>query len=277
MNNKMIINNKKEKILLVVLVFILVGAMGSVLGMQTFTYKVGNNKVFMSQATTDKFDIAFRYNEKNFDSCLAGRLNENMSANITLNMKVLDVGCDIYSLYNFIRFIRENNANFSIVLSKKLSSNEISKATSLASLFQISRIVYDSNVSNLASEGNLIVIGNSNMNNITKRIIGNWKYSINDSIIYFASTNTSVKLVLAGTSQEDTIRAIDSLINYTTYFESFTEDCILIRGCENPEDFSKSTPSNSNFKGVIQYVVKWRNGEIGLKEAIKIISSWLKS
>jgi len=212
--------------------------------MQDFTYFI-NKTENMSMINLNYgedilfMDPWFRYDDYSLDDCINNLANGNEINQFSIRNLYLD--CGEYSLYNFIKYIKENN--FELILGSGLDSSEITSANQLASFFNITVINHDSDYNSVNDiNNNVFIIGNSNKNTLTNELIGSWSYSSGESIARFIVNNSYVKIILGGTESADTIRIIDSIIEKTNYYESFTEDCILLEGCDYvcyPGDFNR--------------------------------------
>lgn len=268
-----------EKVILaIVLIFVLMN-ISIAEALQTFTYKIDNSGMQMALYESDTLDsdYAFRYKEMTLFSCVNNLLTGD-TQKLDLNFNVLDVDCNTYSLYNMINFIRENSNQMSMVLGSSIDDSEKNAAMDLALFFNINNVRRDSELTeNIFLNENIIVIGNSNLNSITARLSGTWSYNSGESIIRLIENKGKLKIIIAGTSSADAVKAMQSLKDYTDYFESFNGNCLVLTGCE------KVISADANNNGILTltetlfFADRWINGQVGLDNILDAINLWLRS
>jgi len=265
----------KKKIVLIIGMLILVN-LGIVTALQVFTYKIDSTGMQVVSFESDIFDSAFRYNELTLDSCVNGFFSGDGDQEISISMDIFEVDCGTYSLYNMIKFIRDNYGEMDVVLGEGLDAYEILVAEELARFYGITNI---RNAGDLIGDSslmdrNMIVVGNSDANVITEELIGDWTYGIGESVIVLIADNEKIKVVVAGTSQVETVRAMQSLQDYTTSFESFNSDCVIFTGCE------KSMPADIDNNLIVDlselliFINKWQNLEVDFEQVLETIDWW---
>ena len=100
--------------------------------------------------------------------------------------------------------INKNPDSYMIIIPSKMSSEEDASIVYFAKTLGLTKSKFD--IETTIDEKDLIIIGNSNVNKITKKLIGEWNYKKGKVLIEARSNN----LIIAGTSEKDLISAINS-------------------------------------------------------------------
>lgn len=108
---------------------------------------------------------------------------------------------------NLIDNIRENPTAYTIVISRSTDNNEVKAATDLAAFLGITSSRFDDEVT---ARNNLIIIGASDKNEITRSFIPTWEYKDNHVLIKRVSNN----LIIGAKNTQRTQKAVDLIKKY---------------------------------------------------------------
>lgn len=264
--------------LLVVTFLLFLVGLGNALKILTYEANEFDEIEILEVAGSGDVDMFFRYDETDLGSCLAGLAVDPDVEQFDFSMTMLELDCGSYSFYHMIKFIRNNSGNIHFVLGKGLTETERASATLLAQFFQINNMKKDSDYLIPAQEiqKNMIIVGNSYSNELTYDLIGEWNNS-KETLFQFIVNESFIKIIIAGTSSEDTIKMIDSLKNMVSYYESFTEDCVVVTGCEAVEVYSAADVNydmDIDSREILEFVDKYYNEEADIKQVFRVIDRW---
>lgn len=265
---------KKNKLLLLMGILILISLVSA---SQYFTYYVEDGSIYLLELISEKNDVAFRFNEESKFDCLESSLQgTNLSGNISdikIKMNVREIDCEDLSMYSLAKFIRDKKSDFEVIYGE---NSEYQAAWAISSFFNISEIKSDEGDINF--EKNLIVVGNSNYNKITKELIGEWNYSTENPIIkIIEKDNEPLRVIIAGNSGEGTYLAVGSFIVLVYNLDELksSSDCVIITGCEKP--FSEA---DIDFDGIVssyellKFIDRFENLEISFNQLLDAKSKW---
>jgi len=114
---------------------------------------------------------------------------------------------DSNTIYDFLKDIEDKPNEYRLVISDKFTTEETKTINHIAQSFGIKRSSLDTSAK---EKSNLIIIGSSEINSITKKLIGHWKYKKGDILIKLIDNN----LIIAGTTPKDNIEALGLMIEY---------------------------------------------------------------
>ncbi len=261
-----------------VIILILILTLPLAMSFQDYIYYLDNDALNLMNASyeADIFsqkDLWFRYRENSFSSCFENQINDNTDT-YNFDTLILELDCDEYNLYNLIRFLRDNKDNFILVKGRGLSIEEASSANALASFLQINNIKQDTDYSSVP-EGNVILIGKPSRNSLTEDLM-DWNYASGEGIARFIVENEKIKIILAGTDVQDTLDVIKSFTDKVHYYESFTEDCLIIEGCDYvcyPADLSCN--ENIDSRELLLYIDEYYNSKASRDNIIDALIKWI--
>jgi len=151
---------------------------------------------------------------------------------------ILNIAFAEESIYDYIKKAKQNPSNYEYVLSPILSGPENAVMTRFNKEMRIHKSRMDSEVGDEIK--NYIIIGNSKINKVTKRLIGEWTFKEGEGIIKVKDGN----LIIAGTVQKVTTNLLEIIVDYEKNKKILSKDEYII-GKSRLEKEDKATETSA--------------------------------